>query len=248
MQRLDTTIWFLSAALQLVAMLFALRMARESADWRPWLVLFVALFVMFASRILALTMSVELREHLRPFVALAISAMLLVALLAIRRVANAERQSKAAAAQSAVERDESEGRYRSLIELSPDALFVNADGRIVYANAAAVRMFGASDASQILGRSPLEFIAERSRALVELRIKQINSQGGSVPAATEDWVRLDGSTFPVEAIAAAVPWRGGQGIQVVLRDISQRVAPKKRNRSCWPANGRHAAPPSMPAG
>jgi signal transduction histidine kinase/CheY-like chemotaxis protein len=39
---------------------------------------------------------------------------------------------------------------------------------------------------------------------------------------TEDWIRLDGSNVPVEAIAAIVPWRDGSAIQVILRDISER--------------------------
>jgi signal transduction histidine kinase/ActR/RegA family two-component response regulator len=38
----------------------------------------------------------------------------------------------------------------------------------------------------------------------------------------EECVRLDGSTVPVEAIGVAVPWRGGKGIQVIWRDISER--------------------------
>ncbi|MGA2442387.1 MAG: hypothetical protein ABSH08_15645, partial [Tepidisphaeraceae bacterium] len=58
MDRIDATVWFLSALLQLAAMLFALRMSREAADRRPWLVMFAALLVMFASRILGMTMPV----------------------------------------------------------------------------------------------------------------------------------------------------------------------------------------------
>ncbi|MGD0389373.1 MAG: ATP-binding protein [Tepidisphaeraceae bacterium] len=221
MDRLDATVYFLSAILQLTAMLFALRMSREAADRRPWLVLFGALLVMFGGRILGITMP-QAREHLLPFIGFAVSAMLLAGLFAIRRVMMAERRSKLAAARSAAELEESEGRYRSLIELSPDALFVNAEGRIAYVNAAAVKMLGATDASQIVGRSPLDFISPQYKGVVESRIKQMTRQGGSVPPVYEDCVRLDGSTFPVEAIAVAVPWRGGRGIQVIWRDISER--------------------------
>ncbi|MGD0767037.1 MAG: ATP-binding protein [Tepidisphaeraceae bacterium] len=221
MDRFDATVWFLSAILQLAAMLFALRMSREAADRRPWLVMFAALLLMFGSRILGMTMP-RVSQHLLPFAAFAISAMLLTALFAIRRMATAEHHSTLAAAQSAAERDESEGRYRSLIDLSPDALFVNANGRIVYVNAAAVKLIGAADASQILGRSPLDFVAPQYRAIVESRIRQMANQGGSVPPVNEECVRLDGSTFPVEAIAVAVPWRGGRAIQVIWRDISER--------------------------
>jgi len=221
MDRLDATIYFLSAILQLVAILFALRMSREAVDRRPWLVLFAALLVMFAGRITAMILP-RVQQHLFPFTAFAVSAILLVALFAIRRVALAERRSTLAAQRSAAERDESEGRHRSLIEMSPDAIVVYADGRIAYVNPAALKLLGATDAGQVLGRSPLDFIAPQYRALVESRIKQMDSQGGSVPPVNEECVRLDGSMVPVEAIGTAVPWRGGKAIQVIWRDISER--------------------------
>jgi DNA-binding NtrC family response regulator len=42
----------------------------------------------------------------------------------------------------------SEERYRSLIELSPDALFVQSEEKIVFINSAGVRLFGATKPSQ----------------------------------------------------------------------------------------------------
>jgi PAS domain S-box-containing protein len=223
MDQLDTTVYFLSAILQLVAMVFALRMSREAADRRPWLLLFGAMLVMFAARIAGRMAPPEIWLHVQPFIAFAISTMLLIALFAIRRVAIAERQSKLAAAQSAAERDESEGRYRSLIDLSPHAQVVYVDGRIAYVNTAALKLLGATEPSQIVGRSPLDFIAPQYKDLVESRIKQMTSRGGGVPPVNEECVRLDGSRVPVEAIGTAVPWRGGKGIQVIWRDISERI-------------------------
>src|SRR6185369_16323318 len=38
----------------------------------------------------------------------------------------------------------SEERYRSLVELSPDAFFVQGDGKIVFINSAGVKLFGAT--------------------------------------------------------------------------------------------------------
>jgi PAS domain S-box-containing protein len=222
MDRLDTTVYFVSAVLQLAAMVFAIRMSMEVADRRPWLLMLLALAVMFGARILALLVPLQIRQHLGPFIAVVISSLLLIALFAIRRVATAERLSRLSAATSAAERDASEGRYRSLVELSPDVVFVNADGRIAYANTAAVKFFGAKNAEELIGRSPLEFVASSSRPMVESRVHRLIAQGGIAPPVTEDWLRLDGSNVPVEAIAAIVPWREGTAIQVILRDISER--------------------------
>src|SRR5215472_11602370 len=52
----------------------------------------------------------------------------------------------------------SEERYRSLVELSPDALFVEAGERIVFINTAGVRLLGAENPDQLIGRPVTEIL------------------------------------------------------------------------------------------
>jgi PAS domain S-box-containing protein len=222
MDRVDTIVYSISAVLQLAAIIFAIRMSREVNDRRPWLMLAGALLVMFAARLLALKVPPQNREHINPFIATTISLLLLIALFAIRKVAWAERMSRQAAVKSAAERDESEGRYRLLFDLSPDAKFVIADGKIAFVNKAAVKMFGAGRVEDMLGRSPVDFISPRSRAGAQARMNRLLEEGGSVAAVYEDWLCMDGSTIPVESLAAAASWHGGRGVQIILRDISER--------------------------
>jgi len=106
MGRLDAMMYVLAAILQLAAMLFALWMAREAAYRRPWLVMFAALLLMFANRVLG-TMTPRVQQFLSPFTALLVSATLLIALFAIRRLTVAERRSNLVTARIAAERDES---------------------------------------------------------------------------------------------------------------------------------------------
>jgi PAS domain-containing protein len=47
---------------------------------------------------------------------------------------------------------ESEKRHRTLIEWTPEAILVHRRTRILYANPAAVKLFGAPDAATLLGR------------------------------------------------------------------------------------------------
>jgi PAS domain S-box-containing protein len=101
-------------------------------------------------------------------------------------------------------------------------MFVNAAGKIVYVNAAAVKFFGARTADELLGRSPLEFTTAATRALIEQRLTNLTKIGECAPAIMQEWIRLDGSHIPVESAAAVVPWHGGQAIQVILRDVSER--------------------------
>ena len=53
---------------------------------------------------------------------------------------------------------ESEERYRRLVELSPDAIFVSVDRRITYVNEAMVRLFGARAPADLVGRAVQDLI------------------------------------------------------------------------------------------
>ncbi len=53
---------------------------------------------------------------------------------------------------------ESEERYRLLVELSPEAIIVQSDEKIVYANHAAANLFGAASAETLLGLAVADFV------------------------------------------------------------------------------------------
>src|SRR6266496_5337386 len=51
---------------------------------------------------------------------------------------------------------ESEERYRVLVEFSPNSICVHRDGNLLYVNPAGVRLFGAKNPEQLVGRSVLD--------------------------------------------------------------------------------------------
>jgi PAS domain S-box-containing protein len=112
-------------------------------------------------------------------------------------------------------------RYRRLVELSPDGIFISQDTRIVFVNPAAVRLFGASTPAQILGKSPFELFHPGSHPLMRERIGLMMS-GQSVPPAEEKIVRLDGVVTDVEVNSTRLEESAGQTVQVIVRDISDR--------------------------
>jgi PAS domain S-box-containing protein len=113
-------------------------------------------------------------------------------------------------------------RCESLVALSPDAVLVNLENRIVFANPAAFKLFGASNETEVLGKSPLEFIHPQDHELVLNRVRLLLTIGDPVPRIEERVVRCDGEILTVEALAAVVPWEGKTAIQVILRDITDR--------------------------
>ena len=123
----------------------------------------------------------------------------------------------------------SEQRYRALVELSPDAVLVNREGAVVYANAAALRLLGAGDPRDVLGRSPLDFFHPELHATIRRRIEQ-SLGGAQVPVLEEQIVRLDGSVRDVESGASRVDTPEGPAVQVLLHDITERKRAERELR------------------
>ncbi len=117
---------------------------------------------------------------------------------------------------------ESEERYRALIETGPDAVLVHRQGEIIFANRAAADLFGASKSRLLLGRSVFEFVAKESLALARARTGRLQSTGDRVEPAELIYRRLDGTHFAVEAAAACVQLDGRLAIQSTFRDITER--------------------------
>ena len=114
---------------------------------------------------------------------------------------------------------ESEARFRALAESSPLAIFVNRDDKVVLANPAAAKLFGASSPEDLLGKTALDLFDPDSRSLVRERIR-VDSE--EVPLVEVRIVRLDGTPVDVEATASPFLDQGVKAIQVLLRDITER--------------------------
>ena len=123
-----------------------------------------------------------------------------------------------------------EQNYRTLTELSPEAIVVSAGGRLVFVNAAAARLFGAADATKILGRSPMEFVPDAYQDLVSKRLTQVVESGTPVPVLVYPWKRIDGSLVDVEVISGPITWEGIKAVQAVARDVTERRQSEEKIR------------------
>jgi PAS domain S-box-containing protein len=130
---------------------------------------------------------------------------------------------------------ESEDRYRSLVDLSPDAIFVHSDGRFVFANHAAARLLGADAPGDLLGMDVLRIVHPDYRDVVQQRI-QAENEGRSVPLLEERFVRLDGSVIEVEVAGIPLTYEGRTAGQIVVRDVTER---KRVERRLLEAEGRY---------
>ena len=179
--------------------------------------------------------SAAIEENLRLFDAGAFSAVILLSVLAYliafrdarlesavesrTRELNAELAYRKLADQQLRAAEE---RYRTLVHLNPDAVVVNFNGKIVYANDATARLLGAHKPEDLLGRSPFDFVLPDARAELEQLYQQAKETGDPGPPSYQQRRRLDGSIVDVEVVAALLPWEGGTAVQAILRDVSER--------------------------
>lgn len=124
----------------------------------------------------------------------------------------------------------SEERYRSLVELSPDALVVLIDGTIVFTNSAGLRLFGAENVSDLTDRPFSTLVHESSRNAVEKLIKGLKPESRPLPFTEHKMVRLDGQTVHVEIAAAPLSYAGHAAAQVIVHDITEHKAAEEQIR------------------
>jgi two-component system, cell cycle sensor histidine kinase and response regulator CckA len=117
---------------------------------------------------------------------------------------------------------ETESRFETLLEVLPDPVLVHRNGRVVFANRAALEMYGAGTVEEMYGPI-IDLAAPEYRAFVQARMARMLGAGETVPMAQERHVRLDGTVFDVEVVAAPVTFDGRPAIEVVARDITVRI-------------------------
>jgi len=116
---------------------------------------------------------------------------------------------------------ESEDRYRKLVEISPDAVILHRDGKIVYLNPAALNLIGALHSDEIIGKNVLDFIQPDFRDAVSINIKK-DLGGDRTPPIELHMLRIDGTSVIVEGRGVRTFIDGNPGVQVAIRDITER--------------------------
>lgn len=122
---------------------------------------------------------------------------------------------------------ESEKRYRTLVESSPIAIGIHCDGKVVYANAAGVKLFGAKSMDDLIGKPIMDLVVPYFRDVVEERVKRITTKKEILEPLEEKLRTLDGRELDVEVTAIPTIFEGKDAVQVIIRDISEI---KKRER------------------
>lgn len=118
--------------------------------------------------------------------------------------------------------EESEEKYRSMVDLLPDAVIIHSEGKVLFANAAALKLVKIKSLKQITSKSLLDFVHPDSICLAQKRISQILLTGKPSNFTEEKIITNDNETIEVEVIGIPVTYLGQPAIQTIARDISLR--------------------------
>jgi PAS domain S-box-containing protein len=117
---------------------------------------------------------------------------------------------------------ESEERYKSLFEMSPDAIIVHIDKIIIYVNQAGIKILGADSKRQIIGQNFLSFIPDNHKEFINNRIKLLYGGLAQTPRSEIKLLRMDRSLIDVEIAGSIINFQNKRAIQSIIRDVSER--------------------------
>ncbi|RSD26633.1 sensor domain-containing protein [Mesobacillus subterraneus] len=125
------------------------------------------------------------------------------------------------------DRQESEGRYRSLVEMSPDLIAVYSRGKLDYINEAGCRLFKVDNPAELI-RQPI------SRLIPPDVLAHIKNRELTIDENFEEklWfefkaTQMDGTKIDVEMSAMPILYEGRMAEQIVGRDLTQRKKAEK---------------------
>ena len=117
---------------------------------------------------------------------------------------------------------QSEQRYQALAEWSPYAVIVHHNLKIVYANPAAILMFGATCEQDLVGTNIMDRVHPDCLQIVLERIRRGIDDGMNAKLIEVKYLKLDGAAIIAEVQGTPITYNGSPCILASLYDITGR--------------------------
>jgi PAS domain S-box-containing protein len=117
---------------------------------------------------------------------------------------------------------ESENRYKSLVDLSPEAIFVHQEGIILYINPAGINIFGAGSSEELLQKPLLDLVHPDYHDTVKYRLNDIYEEQKTLNRTDLKLIRLDQTEIDVEATGTYISYSGKPAGLSIVRDVTKR--------------------------
>ncbi len=126
--------------------------------------------------------------------------------------------------------EESEEQHRLLVDKSPDAIMVLTEDSLVYVNPAALKLLGADSTEAIVGNRLLDLVHPDSHQRIAGGLDEMHKSLKPVELESEKFLRGDGSSLDVHVIVAPITYLGKPSVQVVARDMTNRMSVQEQLR------------------
>lgn len=128
------------------------------------------------------------------------------------------------------ELQESEERYRKLIELMPDALLLHKDGVVFFANTVLMQILEVPRMEQLIGQHVHHYLHPSSRELSSQRLALLADSERLLPYAEMQLHLANGKTKDIEVSSNAIRLWGSQYVITLVRDVSARKKAEAQQR------------------
>ncbi len=120
-----------------------------------------------------------------------------------------------------IEAKDNEERYRQLVDMSPDAITIESDQKIVFLNNGALELLRANNVEQIQGRSLLDFIPVEWQEIAQDSLPNLSEGKTAFRPFECKMLRFDGDMVDVEISRAIFQYKGVRAVQTVIHDITK---------------------------
>ena len=117
--------------------------------------------------------------------------------------------------------------FHQMVEQAPDGLLVQVEGKIAFANQEALRLIGAREAGQIVGKALEDFLHPDQKEATSDELRLLGGEKKEIRALETRLVRLDGQVKDVEIAARTLNYQKWETVQLVLRDTTERRSREK---------------------
>ncbi|HYD96357.1 MAG TPA: EAL domain-containing protein [Noviherbaspirillum sp.] len=116
---------------------------------------------------------------------------------------------------------ENEERYRQVVEMSPDAILIERNDRIIFVNQGTLTLLGAPNAEQVKAMPFLQMVPLGWRERMQEKMDEMLAPHNESRSFEGKLVRFDGTLIDVEIRRATFQYGGEPAVQTVIHDITR---------------------------
>jgi PAS domain S-box-containing protein len=113
--------------------------------------------------------------------------------------------------------------------MSPDAIVIHEEGRILYANPATAQLFKVPHQDDLIGKNAFTIIHPDSQD-ISRGVSEKDREGIITPPTEIQVFRKDGSLVTVEGRGRRIEFQGKTAVEVILRDVTDRKEAEQQLR------------------